>query len=91
MKCNDLMILFVLVSGIFIGAGMHSTISRQKYKTDMSKQALTESVYDSRFTGFEWRSHKYLKYMDSVNAFSTILHDPDCPCWTNKVIRAEND
>ena len=85
MKENDFMIIYVLVCGIFIGGGVHSALSRLMYKPDTRGKAPVESVYDSRFTGFEYHGHRYLKYMDSVNAFSTILHDPDCPCKTNKV------
>lgn len=44
-----------------------------------------ESEYDSRFKSFEYHGHRYLRYMDSVNAFNNILHDPDCPCWTNRL------
>ena len=44
-----------------------------------------ESAYDSRFKSFEYHGHKYLKYTDSANAFSDTLHDPDCPCWTNRL------
>ena len=43
------------------------------------------SVYDSRFESFEYHGHKYLKYSDPVQAFSTTLHDPDCSCKTNKI------
>ena len=85
MKCNDLMILFVLASGIIIGAVMYSSISSQKYKTDLSGKTSTESVYDSRFRGFEWRGHKYLKYVGTTDASVLgVLHDPNCPCTTNK-------
>lgn len=83
MKCNDFMIIYVLVSGIFIGAAVHTTISRQKYKPDARGKVPVESVYDSRFTGFEWHGHKYLKYGGSANP--SVLHDPDCHCKTNKV------
>lgn len=43
------------------------------------------SVYDSRFKSFEYHGHRYLKYMDTVQAFSATLHDPDCPCLTNRL------
>lgn len=82
MKNNDFMIIYVLVCGIFIGGGLHSTISSQMYKTDARGKVPVESVYDSRFTGFEWKGHKYLKYGSSSN--SSVLHNPDCPCHINK-------
>lgn len=44
-----------------------------------------ESAYDSRFKSFEYHGHRYLKYMDPVQAFGATLHDPDCPCWTNRL------
>ena len=82
MKCNEFMILYVLVCGILMGAVMHGTFSRQKYKTDARRKAPIESVCDSGFYGFEWRGHKYLKYGGSTSP--SVLHDPDCPCKTNK-------
>ena len=44
-----------------------------------------ESAYDSRFRSFEYQGHRYLKYTDPVQSFSSTLHDPDCPCWTNRL------
>ncbi len=87
---NGLCVLVFLVFGILIGAVMHGTISSQKYKTDVRGKAPVESVYDSRFTSFEWRGHKYLKYGNS--SYPSVLHDPDCPCWTNRLEKqnAEN-
>ena len=85
MKSNDFMILYVLVCGIIIGAIMHGAISRHRYKTDVRRKASIESVYDPRFKSFEYHGHRYLKYMDVVQAFSATLHDPDCPCWTNRL------
>ena len=85
MKENDFMIIFVLALGILIGAVIHSTISRQKYKPDARKKVTVESVYDSRFHGFEWRGHKYLRYSHYDTHTYTLLHDPDCPCKTNRV------
>lgn len=43
------------------------------------------SVYDSRFKSFEYHGHRYLKYTDLVSYYCTTLHDPDCPCWTNRL------
>ena len=89
-KNNDFMIIYVLVCGIFIGGGIHSTISSQMYKTDKRRKVPVESVYDSQFTGFEWKGHKYLKYAGydthyGTHVFNALLHDPDCPCKTNRV------
>ena len=83
MKENDFIIIYVLVSGILMGAAMYGTISSQKYKTDVSGKTSIESVYDAKFHGFEWRGHKYFKYGGSANP--PVLHDPDCPCWTNRL------
>ena len=83
MKSSDLIIIYVLVCGILMGGIMYGTFSRQKYKIDVRRKASVESVYDSRFHGFEWRGHKYLKYGNSSHP--TVLHDPDCPCWTNRL------
>lgn len=90
MKENDFMIIYVLISGILIGAVMHSTISSPKYKPDASGKTSIESVYDSQFTNFEWKGHKYLKYSGydthyDTHVFNALLHDPDCPCWTNRL------
>ncbi len=83
---NDFVILYVLVCGILLGAVVHGTISRQKYKSDARGKVQVESVYDSRFHGFEWKGHKYLRYSCyDTHAYNTILHDPDCPCWTNRL------
>ena len=85
MKSNDFIIIYVLVSGILIGAGMHSSISSQRYKPDTRRKVPVESVYDSRFHGFEWKGHKYLRYSHYDTHTYTLLHDPDCPCWTNRL------
>lgn len=90
MKNNDSMIIYVLVCGIFIGGGIHSAISSQMYKPDARGKVPIESVYDSRFTGFEWRGHKYLRCSDYDTHTDTLLHDPDCSCKTNRVA-VEND
>ena len=85
MKSNDFMIIYVLVSGILIGAVMYSTISCPKYKPDASGKPPIKSVYDSHFHSFEWRGHKYLRYSDYGTHTYTLLHDPDCTCWTNRL------
>lgn len=83
MKNNDLMIIYVLVSGFLIGVTIYGAFSSQKYKPDAKEKTSIKSVYDSKFTEFEWRGHKYLKYGNPANL--SVLHDPDCPCITNKV------
>ncbi len=85
MKCNDSMIIYFFVFGILIGAVMYDIISSLKYKPDTRGKTSVKSVYDSRFKSFEYHGHRYLKYMDIVQAYSTTLHDPDCPCWTNRL------
>ncbi len=67
--------------GMLIGSILHFTATM-----DANKASSAESAYDSSFRSFEYHNHKYLKYTDPViNAFSTTLHDPDCPCWTNRL------
>lgn len=91
MKSNDFMILYVLVCGFLIGTVIYGAFF-SKGKTYPIKQAPTESMYDSQFNSFEWRSHKYLKYSGydthyDTHVFNALLHDPDCPCITNNLMR----
>ena len=83
MKEDKFMILYVLVLGFLIGVVIYGALSSQKYKSDAKGKTLIKSVYDSKFTEFEWRGHKYLKYGNPANL--SVLHDPDCPCKTNRV------
>lgn len=85
MKCNDFTIIFFFVFGILIGAAMYDIISSLKYKPDTRGKVPVESVYDSSFKSFEYHGHRYLKYMDWIHYFCSTLHDPDCPCWTNRL------
>lgn len=89
MKCNDFIILYILVSGILIGGVIFGTFF-SKGKTYPIKQASTESAHDSQFTSFDWKGHKYLRYSGynthyDTHVFNALLHDPDCPCWTNRL------
>jgi len=86
MKNNDFIILYVLVCGILIGGVIFGAFF-SKSKTYTNNPASTESMYDSRFKSFEYHGHRYLKYMDSVHYYCTTLHDPDCPCITNNLMR----
>ena len=52
---------------------------------NVNKASAAESVHDSHFTGFEWKGHNYLRYSDYNTHTYTLLHDPNCPCMTNKV------
>ena len=83
MKINQFVFLFVLVSGMLLGAAISATIMTSE--SYVSGKTSVKSVYDSRFKSFEYHGHRYLKYMDIVQAYSTTLHDPDCPCWTNRL------
>ena len=83
MKSNQFVFLYVLVSGMLMGAAISATIMTSE--SNVNGKTLTESAYDSRFKSFEYHGHRYLKYTDKVQAFSTTLHDPDCPCWTNRL------
>ena len=73
---------FEICCFVVIGMLIGSTLCRLGM---MHANKASESAYDSRFKSFEYHGHRYLKYMDSVHAFSTTLHDPDCSCWTNRV------
>lgn len=89
MKSNDFMILYVLVSGFLIGVAVFGAFF-SKGNTYIGKQATAESVHDSQFISFEWKGHKYLKYFGydtyyGTHVFNALLHDPDCPCWTNRL------
>lgn len=83
MKINQFVFIFVLVSGILVGAAISSVVMTSE--SYVSRKTSVKSVYDSRFKSFEYHGHRYLKYMDIVQAYSTTLHDPDCPCWTNRL------
>lgn len=59
-------------------------ISSKEIGTVSDKRKVEQGECDSQFTSFEWHGHKYLRYSDYDTHTYTLLHDPDCPCHTNK-------
>ena len=79
---NNMSIPFTVIFGLLVSGAIAWVVTNRK---PIEEKPPVESVYDSGFHGFEWKGHKYLRYSDYHTQTFTLLHDPDCPCWTNRL------
>ena len=73
---------FVIVL-TFIILTPREQIEQAKKNAMTRTQARNNNIFEHRITEVTYKGHQYLMY-DKFKTH-TIVHDPDCPCRTNKL------